>query len=1425
MRNKSVLALAALCLALVLVLAGATTARSAGAAAGNFLERSPGDVSFLTGPNEGAPLDIIHNYINNNRSALGLSAADLADLVVTDQYTDAHNSTTHIYLRQRHAGIEVFNGNISAHVAADGAIINLYSDFVSGLAGAVNTTSAAVSPEAAASAAAAAMDLTVSQPITVLEAPSGADSRLLLSDGGVSAMDIPGRLVYFGEGTDRPGQSGLRLAWELHIETLDFQHYWLLFVDAVSGELLGRMDLVIHDHFGEIDGHGHSEVSAGEGATVSAGVSRQGESAPDSYEVFAMPSEYPDDGPRVIVTDPAHPVASPFGWHDTDGAPGPEFTITQGNNVSAYQDQDTNGTPNPGEQPDGGPTLDFTGALVPLDLTQDPLVYKNAAVVNLFYWNNIIHDVFYMYGFDEVSGNFQVNNYGNGGLGNDDVRAEAQDGGGTNNANFLTPVDGSRPRMQMYLWTLTTPRRDGDLENSIIVHEYGHGISNRLTGGPGNVSCLGNSEQAGEGWSDWLALVLTAKASDTATTLRGIGTYVLGQPTNGVGIRPAPYTTDMGVNNYTYTNLPGMAVPHGVGFIWATMTWDMYWNLVDDHGFNPDFYAPWSTGGNNLAIQLVIDGMKLQPCSPGFVDSRNAILQADVNLTGGANQCAIWDAFARRGLGFSASQGSSGSTSDGTPAFDLPPACSFLGATPPVQDICVGQTALYNVTVGAAFSGNVAMSAAGHPAGTTATFVPNPVAAPGSTDLTIGNTAGATPGAYTVTITGNDGSTSADVPVDLNVLNSAPAAPTLVSPPNGASGVGTTAQLSWNAIPSVSSYTVEVATDAGFTNIIHTNTVAGTSDSVGGLNILTTYYWRVRATNPCGTGVNSAVWSFTTGQQFCNTTAISIPSSGAGSPYPSDIVINSIGNNAVDVNVALTGLSHTWPDDIDILVVGPQGQNLIIMSDAGGSADLVNVDLVFDDAAASQLPDSTQITAGTYKPTNYGAGDTFPAPAPAPSAATTLSTFDGTDPNGTWSLYVVDDTGGDSGNLAGGWCLEIVTVAPTGPNIDVDPLSLASTQGSNTVTTQTLTIDNTGTGDLNWSIFEDSGPAAPPGPIAPPEPYTPPTAEPVVRSEDDCAQFENYAGREPEGYAQYCVQDVPQPWVSDNFDPTDTAYAQDIGFVSDNFVSHVLNDFPGQTVIGPNARPFFAMDFDETATTLYAIDNTSRELGTYNLATGAFTPIAVVTGIPAADNISGLTIDPRTGVAYVSGVQAAGMTLYTMNLATAVATPIGSDPTVPLLIDIAIGPQGIMYGHEIGTDMIYTIDTSTGAATAVGPTGVNSNFAQGMDFDNIDGTLYAYTYQGGGANVYGTIDLATGALTPLASSNPQGEFEGATQTVGLFVCDTPADIPWASVNPTSGTTPRRLHHRRRHLRLHRPGHRHLPRQPVHRKQRPRPRPG
>ena len=135
------------------------------ASVGSMAGRAAGDVSFLTGPNAGAPLDIVQSYINSHHADWGLTADDVADMIVTDQYTDAHNGVTHIYLRQRHQGIEVFNGNISTHVTSDGRIINLYSSFVSDLAGAVNATSPAITQAEAVMAAAAQLSLTISEQI------------------------------------------------------------------------------------------------------------------------------------------------------------------------------------------------------------------------------------------------------------------------------------------------------------------------------------------------------------------------------------------------------------------------------------------------------------------------------------------------------------------------------------------------------------------------------------------------------------------------------------------------------------------------------------------------------------------------------------------------------------------------------------------------------------------------------------------------------------------------------------------------------------------------------------------------------------------------------------------------------------------------------------------------------------------------------------------------------------------------------------------------------------------------------------------------------------------------------------------------------------------------------------------------------------
>ncbi len=242
-----------------------------------------------------------------------------------------------------------------------------------------------------------------------------------------------------------------------------------------------------------------------------------------SIRVYAQPVESPthtsplppSDG-RTLVVNPANSTASPFGWHDTNGAAGAEFTIDprqQRPGLHRYRQQQLAGLGLQSERRHGA-QLRFRDQSVGCAEH-----VSSGAVTNLFYWNNIIHDVQYQYGFDEAAGNFQVNNYGRGGAGNDSVQAEAQDGGGTNNANFATPADGSRPRMQMYVWTSPNLDRDGDLDAGIVVHEYGHGISNRLVGGPSNVNCLTNRQQPGEGLSDWWALAYTARAGDTERRL------------------------------------------------------------------------------------------------------------------------------------------------------------------------------------------------------------------------------------------------------------------------------------------------------------------------------------------------------------------------------------------------------------------------------------------------------------------------------------------------------------------------------------------------------------------------------------------------------------------------------------------------------------------------------------------------------------------------------------------------------------------------------------------------------------------------------------------------------------------------------------------------------------------------------------------
>ena len=157
--------------------------------------------------------------------------------------------------------------------------------------------------------------------------------------------------------------------------------------------------------------------------------------------------------------------------------------------------------------------------------------------------------------------------------------------------------------------------------------------------------------------------------------------------------------------------------------------------------------------------------------------------------------------------------------------------------------------------------------------------------------------------------------------------------------------------------------------------------------------------------------------------------AITVPSAGPADPYPARITVTNVPGVLRKVTVRLNQLTHTWPADIDVMLVSPTGQKVVLMSDAGSGIAVSGVNLTFDDAATASLPVDTALVTGSFKPSDYGPADVF-SNAPAGPVQFTLSAFQGFDPNGTWSLYVVDDTALNNGALAGGWTLTLNTVTP-----------------------------------------------------------------------------------------------------------------------------------------------------------------------------------------------------------------------------------------------------------------------------------------------------------------------------------------------------------------------------------------------------------
>ena len=753
-------------------------------------------------------IQLSRQYLLDHKNEWNLSTKDIYQMIVSSEYFSEHTGIKHIYFKQQYNGIEVHSSIIGMHLNSVGEIVHMTSSFVEEIQNKVIVKAPSINPQDALSKALEHLDLPIIAPLKKI---NSSESTTLFERNTFSDSDIPVKLCYY---PDR--MTGyLHLAYQVDIDETGKPDFWNIYVDAVTGELLKKGNYTLHCAFGVNHTHSSEHHCKEEEHPEFFKPSSPDNNTDGQYYVFPMTIESPIYGSRSVLTNPGDLFASPFGWQDTNGMPGIDLTITKGNNVHAFSDE-AGSNVSQGDEPDGGTGLRFN---FPFDSDAEPETNKDAAVTQLYYANNVMHDFAYHYGFDEAAGNFQLNNYRNGGKDSDYVIANAQDGADDNNATFATLQDGTSGRMQMHLWDasrlgvlqvlspsgiagkissseatfgprLTTTAIEGDLvlakdnssspdllcesaantaqlrgnvaligrggcffeqkvknaqdagaiavivcnveertfgmggtdevedpdipavmikqsdcqqiklfldagvrvklqapelegptqldaafDNGIVAHEYAHGISNRLVGGPEEVSCLFNDEQMGEGWSDFFTLVMTTHPDrNQGGQARGIGNYVIRAGVDGSGIRRQPYSTDLSINNQTYDDIiTSTSAPHPVGEIWTTLLWDLYWAMIEEYGWDDDIYA--GTGGNNRAVQLVMDGMKLANCNPGFVDGRDAILAADRINYGGENECLIWNIFAKRGLGIGADQGASFDRRDGTPDFQTLPRC------------------------------------------------------------------------------------------------------------------------------------------------------------------------------------------------------------------------------------------------------------------------------------------------------------------------------------------------------------------------------------------------------------------------------------------------------------------------------------------------------------------------------------------------------------------------------------------------------------------------------------------------------------------------------------------------------------------------------------------------------------------------------
>lgn len=653
-------------------------------------------VEYLTSPSSAKRADILRNFIKQNDDLVGMTNSQIDGLKNVADYTNPAGNMSFVHLEQLINGIPVFRGEVKAGFTRNNEIIRVVNNLAPGLEyGSLATDFR--DPLDAVKKAAQHINHELRPEDTSRNDSASNDLKVVFGEGDWATT---AEKMYF------PTEPGVAVpSWRILIWRPVNAYY--VIVDAETGVVLWHKNIAddqTQSATYNIYANPASYINAADHA------------APMSPYISVPPND-PTVGAQGALISRTNislignegPLSfNQNGWI-TDGA-----NITDGNSNEAGIDRDgINGVdaPQSGDTacPGAGCRV-FTstwnpppGMPAPGDSPLDPQAQRGA-VIQMFYVMNRYHDVLYEAGFTEAARNFQQVNFTGMGVANDRVSSEGQDSSGTNNANFATPADGGRGRMQMFLWTGPNPDRDGTADGDIVIHEVSHGLSNRLHG---NGSGLGNQGgMMGEGWGDWYAHTMLAEPTDAVNGIYGLGGYSLfqlgGTMTSNYyhGIRRFPTAVIASTggpmnkphNPLTFGHLnagcdttlgttatavasafprnPVIATSgncsqvHNAGEIWKSALWEVRSLFIARRGF---------ADGTRAVLQVVTDGMKLTPINPNMLQERDGIIAAATTLPAvpqtGADALDVREGFRRRGFGFSASVQSSTAV---TEAFDAP---------------------------------------------------------------------------------------------------------------------------------------------------------------------------------------------------------------------------------------------------------------------------------------------------------------------------------------------------------------------------------------------------------------------------------------------------------------------------------------------------------------------------------------------------------------------------------------------------------------------------------------------------------------------------------------------------------------------------------------------------------------------------------